>query len=685
VTQAPLAYPAMSQKTKKQKLAAAPVKEQKKASTPAKGSKNLYILLLLAVTTILFYPSLSYLLVDWDDNINLYQNKTLDSFASQWNWEQVKLIFTSDVGGNYNPLPIFTFAIEKYLFANDPVETPGIFHFTNLVLHLVCSILVFKLFTRLGLGIFFAFAGALLFGIHPMRIESVVWVTERKDVLYGAFFLGALLTYLNYVKGEADKYKWYGLTILLSVFSYFAKIQAVTLPLTMVALDFFIGRKWLTFKTLVIEKLPWWCLSLAFGLINIYFLRNAETIADDLFQQHAFLDRLAIGAYSYLVYLAKFVYPYSMSPMYPYPAEIPTAFYAALVIAPLAVIFFVLRAWKKKYHAALFAWGFFTFNVIFMLQIVGAGQAFLADRFTYIAYIGGFFFVAWGLQYIHQKYPVYKNVSMGFTALYLVFMFFIGMQQIPVWENSGTLWSKVIREYPNTPHGYVYAGQYYRDALKEYQTARPYFVTAVKIQPENAEYRNSLSKLYVDYASSITGASQADKSLKRLMLDSAMLHYDLALHYDSLDKKQKAERTGEIFINRGGCLLLLGYADQALQDLSTGISKQPKNENGYANRALIYISRKQNDLAIKDFDSYLKLKPFQSNMYYERGMCKFRIGQNEAALQDIAKAFELGDKRPLYNLGRAQIYRAMGNMDAMRREALIAKQGGLNVPAEFLQ
>ena len=366
----------MSGKKKKQKV----ITSQKQAVTKPAGPVGtkgipdwMYLLILLLVTFVVFYPSLSFQFVNWDDSIYLYENHTLDAFSHEWNWENVKTIFQADVGGNYNPFPIFTYAIEKYFFAPDPKENPFIFHFTNVMLHLICVLLSFRLFKVLGLSGLTAFFAALLFGIHPMRVESVAWVTERKDVLYGAFFLAALLTYLRYTAPGTSKTKWYIFTVLLSILSYFAKIQAVTLPLTMVAIDFLKGRKWFSFKTLVVEKLPWWSLSLVFGLVNVYMLKRADTITEIQGVDYGAIGRLAIGAYSYAIYLIKFVYPYVMAPSYPNPSAITGIFYTALIAEPIAIVAFLFIAWKRQYKVALFAWAFFTFNVMFLLQIVAAG------------------------------------------------------------------------------------------------------------------------------------------------------------------------------------------------------------------------------------------------------------------------------------------------------------------------
>lgn len=160
-------------------------------TTPSTGGEWpwLQMVLLVAVTFLVMSPSLRNGFVNWDDDRNVYENKTLDG---PLNTKKISKIFQSTVIGNYNPLTIFSFAVEKHFFGKntkDPLALPKAMHRTNLILHLACTLMVFFIFMRLGLNIWIAFLGALLFGIHPMRVESVAWITERKDVLFATFSL----------------------------------------------------------------------------------------------------------------------------------------------------------------------------------------------------------------------------------------------------------------------------------------------------------------------------------------------------------------------------------------------------------------------------------------------------------------------------------------------------------------
>src|SRR4030095_192144 len=275
----------------------------------------------------------------------------------------------------------------------------------------------------------------------------------------------------------------------LFVFSLFSKIQAVTLPLTMLLVDYYFRRP-LNFK-LIIEKWAFFLLSLIIGLIGFYFLRSQGSMAD--VTHYNIFQRLMIGGYSLGVYLLKFIFPYIMSPLYPYPAVLPPEIYSGPFIG-IAILAFILIAYKKDWRPYLFGLLFFIFNVMFVLQIVGAGQGFLADRFTYIPYAGLIFIVIYAGQWLFtQKPTLAKPVGYAFAGLLAVYLF-MTWQQNKVWHDSDSLWTHVLKYHADTPLPFRNRANFRRDqgrleeALSDYDSA-------IRLKPDGALY-NSRAKLY---------------------------------------------------------------------------------------------------------------------------------------------------------------------------------------------
>ena len=224
-------------------------KQSRKTTVQIKNGSSLSnttlpLIIVLVATAIAFIPSLMNDFVTWDDDVNILKNPNLQVF----DWRSIKGIFTDTVIGNYNPLSILSLAIEKAIFGLNAT----VIHFNNLILHLICVFFVYKIGIQLKLSPIAAGIVALLFGIHPMRVESVAWVTERKDVLYGVFYFAAIYNYIQYLHFDKKKKGYLLLTIGLFILSLLSKIQAVALPLSLLAIDYFLKRE-LSFK-LILEK-----------------------------------------------------------------------------------------------------------------------------------------------------------------------------------------------------------------------------------------------------------------------------------------------------------------------------------------------------------------------------------------------------------------------------------------------
>ncbi len=594
---------------------------QSKAAASTAESETIRLLpalVALLVTFLCFSSSLNNEFVNWDDDKNFYENPLVQNVTKDNFWKTSGEIFSTGVIGNYNPLPIWTFAIEKLVYGFD---NPGKWHLTNVFLHLLCVFFVYLLSRKLKLGWQGAFLTALLFGIHPMRVESVTWVTERKDVLFGLFYIAALWQYTCYMEDQ-KKSRWLWMSLLF-ILSCFSKIQAVSLPLSMMVLDLYLSpKKWSMGDAIssFTGKIPFFLISLGFGIYGILELKNfgSLTSADEV-ANFSLFDRLAIGGYSFMVYLAKWIFPYRMSPLYPYESTIPIMYY---ILAALALVFTLAAlntAYKKDLRAILAGFLFFIVNIVFMLQILGAGQGFLADRFTYIAYFGLFFILGYYGEQLMLTKPQLKNAILGIAGLYVTIFGIMTIKQNNIWDNSGTLWTHVLKYYTNTTLPYGNRANYYRDKKMIKEALADYDAT-IKMKDNQPGAYNSRARLFFDIA----------KGRDTLLL--ALADYNKAIEYDAND--------GEFWINRGATHARLGMLDEAIRDLDHGLKLKPDHLTGYINRSIMYRASGKIDLSLKDIEEYLRRNPYNGDIWYEKGNALRMLKRDADAIAAYTEALK---------------------------------------------
>ena len=259
------------------------------------------------------------------------------------------------------------------------------YHLGNLIIHLINTLLVFFFVRQLAPKslVFVPFFTALVFGIHPMHVESVAWISERKDVLYVLFFLLGLITYLKFLGNKSLKI--FALVILFFCLSLLSKAMAVVFPVVLLLIDWFKGRQWNI--RVGMEKVPFFFLSLVFG-VTAYQIQSGGAIAE--FDHFTFIDRMVFAAYGFCMYLVKAIVPVQLSAFYPYPfvagGAVPGYYYAMPIIAVLLLGGAV--AVYKKSKAPLFGLGFYLVTVALVLQFISVGKAIMADRYTYLPYVG---------------------------------------------------------------------------------------------------------------------------------------------------------------------------------------------------------------------------------------------------------------------------------------------------------
>ncbi|MCH8331481.1 MAG: hypothetical protein IH946_08910, partial [Bacteroidetes bacterium] len=261
------------------------------------------LFLVAVVTFSVLSPSLKNGFTNWDDTAYITDNNDLREFS-------LKRIFTENVLGNYHPLTMLTYNVDYQLFGFDPFY----YHLDNLVLHSINAGLVFALLFILLGSWWGALIGALLFGVHPMHVESVSWISERKDLLYTMFFVTGLICYLKYQRNQGIWFKdpFYLLALILFLLSLLSKALAVSFPLVLLLLDYIKRREW--GKVMWMDKIPFFVLSLLFGVIAL--VAQSESGSIQTYENYSFIDSFLISCYGLLAYIYKFFIPLQLSNLY---------------------------------------------------------------------------------------------------------------------------------------------------------------------------------------------------------------------------------------------------------------------------------------------------------------------------------------------------------------------------------
>jgi tetratricopeptide (TPR) repeat protein len=623
-------------------------------------NRTVLLIIILIITFSAFLPSLSNQFINtWDDQVYVTDNPII----THLNWESIKGFFTTEKNGTYVPIPLLSWALEFKFFGLNPFP----YHLNNLLLHLLCTALVFYFFILLRLPALYAAFGALLFGIHPMHVESVAWVTERKDLLFCMFYLGSLITYIKYVHNENRKKMYFLLTLLLFVFSLFSKIQAVSLPLSLFLLDYFLDRP-LKLK-LLWEKIPFFILSLIFGLAGYFILQHVRAI--DIHDKYTLFVRIFGGLFSLSAYIIKLIAPLNLSIYYPYPVEpgesLPVLYYLnpIFLIAIAILIFFTTR----KTKAVVFGVLFFLFNVMFLLQFVRAGYAYQADRFTYVSYTGLFFLAVWAARKFANRNKSSQMVITGLTLVITIFFFSNTYARCKDWKDSLTLWNDVIEKFPGKiPRAYGIRGLTYRK-LGQWDKAITDYSRAIEIDPNYTDAYNDRGLTYGNlgqWDKAITDYSRAIEIDPKYSLaynnrgfdyanlnkwDKAIADYSKAIETDS--KLIKA------YANRGNAYGSLGQWDKAITDYTRIIEIDPKYAIAWYNHGLAYDNLGQWDKAIVDYSRAIEIDPNYTDAYNYRGLTYGNLGQWNKAIADYTRAIEIDPKDSVAYYNRDVAYRKL--------------------------
>jgi tetratricopeptide (TPR) repeat protein len=570
------------------------------------------VLGLLLITVLAFSPMLDNAFINWDDDRYIYENPDIQGI----NGENLKAIFSSYYVSNYQPVTMLSLMLNHAMGKLSPAP----YLWTNLLLHLLNTALVFFFAFRLSRKrIEVGLIVAALFALHPMHVESVAWASERKDVLYTAFFMGGLLTWLRYLwSGER---KFYLFTLGLFALSVLSKPAAVVFPLVLLLLVWYENEKLdqAKIKRALLESLPFFAISLVIGLVTLD-AQSATAIIDA--QVTTFSQKVLSAFYGFSMYFAKLIAPVKLSAFYPYPflaPQLPALYYAGPIIF-LALAGLVIYGWGvKKSKVMLFAAGFFLINIILVLQFLQVGGAVMADRYTYVPYIGLFFGLAMGYSYLlRQRRKPWASLATGALALALIGCAWGSFQRTDVWDNDEVLWTDVIEKYPGqVPTSYLNRGKHYFTTNQK-DKAKVDWEMAAKIKPDYQQAFNNLGMYHVE----------------RKEFDQAIARFDRSLELDP-NYATSLKYRGSSYVNKQ-------QFDQAIADYQRYIQLRPGDAYGYHAMGVCYQNSGKYAEAEKAFTQAIQRDPSKGFYFYNRSVARGALGKQAEAQQDAQRAKQLG-------------------------------------------
>lgn len=570
-------------KTKFKKQSPAPAAPIPKSIKENRSSGLLWLLPLAIVTFVCFFPILKNNFTNWDDDFYVVNNALLR--GPDWAG-----IFSQGVVSNYHPLTILSLAL-NYAISGTEAWSYLLF---NLLLHVINVMLVFKfIYSISNKKTWVAFLTALVFAIHPMHVESVAWVSERKDVLYTLFFLLSLIQYWKFLQTNKQKHLWF--CFLLFVFSLLSKPAAIVLPLVLFLLDYWKQR---TFsKKIFLEKIPFLLAAIVFTIVT---LKLQSVTAMSSLDQYPIWVRLFFACYVTMIYFIRFFIPYPLSSFHPFPP--PDNLGMAVYLSPLFMLFLLFILWRfRKNRLILFSILFFLINIILVMQLISIGFTIVSERYTYVPYIG----IAFLIFMMADKYSTQKLVipfRIVFFAVIGVFCF-LSFQRTKVWEDSDSLWTNVIRHYPNAP-------------LARGERAQYIYNKTIQMDPSKTD------SLFLD-------------SLYRRVIEDCTV----AINNDTTkDASKKGGRSMNYM--RGVSYVHFKQYENGLSDFNTCIKINPNDDEILSTRGGLLTDKfGKYDSALLDFNKAIQINP-QGRYYLNRSICYYKMGNLTNAKADAQIALQ---------------------------------------------
>jgi len=639
--------------------------------------------IIILYTLIVYSPVIKNNFLNWDDNAFIVDNEDIRNI----NLENIKNWVSQKYNDNYLPLTIFSYAVDYKIDGLDA----RVFASTNLIFHLINACLVFWLILLIlryidnknevsyhnskNNSYLIAFIVSLLFAIHPLNVEAIAWLSERKNLLYSFFYLLSIICYIRYIK--KNNYWIFILSIFLFLLSLLSKGVAVSLSLSIVAIDYLFYRKIFSTKV-ILEKIPYFLLSVVFGIITFQSTNNG--IIKSGFPLY---ERFTCASNAFFLYLYKLCLPVNLCAFYPFPRKVLFLYWIYFFI--IVIAFTLIIVYRKKIsRVKIFAILFYIINIIFLVQLIPFGYSIIAERYIYISSIGFFLLFAILLvKYIPQYF------LFAFLIVLLVLFGHITHDRVKIWNNSLQFWDDVIKKYHNE---YIPEAWNNRGTAKEgkgdLKGSLEDYIMAIKLKPDyTVAYFNKaeVEKSMGNYTASLNDFNMAINinpvyqkayfgmaEVKELQgnyngaiddlnhtLKISPLYKNAYIKIGEIKEKSEdyigAKETYQKAVNiipnfkeayyaLGNLYIKRKKFSRSIENLNMAITIMPQFKEAYNLRGIDNFYLKKTNDAKKDFTQAIKLDTTFSEAYYNRANLYKILNENENSLKDINKAILFNPK-----------------------------------------
>ena len=597
-------------------------------------AKPLIGLLLIVATLGVFWQVRSHDFLNYDDDVYVSENAQVQEGFTQ---KSVIWAFTSGYASNWHPLTWLSHMLDCQLFGLNP----GGHHLTNLMLHLANTLLLFLLLNRMTSSLYRSALVAALFALHPLHVESVAWVAERKDVLSTLFWMLTMWTYLLYV--EHPRLGRYLLTLVVFTLGLMAKPMLVTLPCVLLLLDYWPldrlalrqpedsinsgAQKGLSSSPqrsfllrLFWEKVPFFVLAAVSSAVT--FLVQQSSGAVKSVESFPLSIRIANGLVSYVSYIYKMIWPQHLAVFYPHQgSSLPMWLAGAAGLLLLGISVAVMRAGRRHPYLAV-GWLWYLGTLVPVIGLVQVGLQEMADRYTYVPLIGLFIMIAWGIPELTRGWRYGRVVLRMAAGSLLAVLMVCTWMQLRHWRNNETLFKHALNTTANNFLAHDSLGNTLAQQGKIGE-AIDHYSAALRIKPD---YVNSHNNLGIAL-------------LQRGDVEQAITHFSAVLRYQS--------DSPEAHNNLGLAVARQGYVDRAIDHYFTAIRLKPDYPQAHNNLGNALASQGKFDQAISHYSEALRIKPEDAeahsnlaNVLASQGRFKEAIDHYSQALQIKPDNFE---------------------------------------------